>query len=83
MARYRWEPPLASADNNSTGYIHGNAKPHFFNTETGWSHCKRYWQYPLWAEEIEYTGDEKTFCKRCLKKYKKLQGVANRNKMRG
>jgi hypothetical protein len=73
MIRYRWELPLASEERNNTGYIHGNAKPHLFNNETGWSHCKRYWQEPLWAEEIEYTGIDQHFCKKCLKKYKKLQ----------
>ena len=77
MVGYRWELPLASAERNNTGYIHGNAKPHLFNIVTGWSHCKRYCQVPLWAEEIKFDGKEKYFCKRCLKKYKKLQGVAN------
>lgn len=77
MVGYRWELPLASAERNNTGYIHSNAKPHLFNIVTGWSHCKRYWQVPLWDEEIKFDGKEKYFCKRCLKKYKKLQGVAN------
>lgn len=73
MVVYRWELPLASEERNNTGYIHGNAKPHLFNGETGLSYCKRYWQAPLWAEEIEYNGIDKHFCKRCLKKYKNLQ----------
>ena len=77
MVGHRWELPLASEERNNTGYIHGNAKPHLFNTVTGWSHCKRYWQVPLGAEEIKFDGREKYFCKRCLKKYKKLQGVTN------
>lgn len=77
MVGYRWELPLASEERNNTGYIHGNAKPHLFNIVTGWSHCKRYWQVPLIAEEIKFDGKEKYFCKRCLKKYKKLQGVTN------
>lgn len=77
MVGYRWELPLASEERNNTGYIHGNAKPHLFNIVTGWSHCKRYWQAPLIAEEIKFDGKEKYFCKRCLKKYKKLQGVTN------
>lgn len=25
-----WQLPIASAENNNTGYIHGNAKPHAF-----------------------------------------------------
>lgn len=25
-----WQLPMASADNNNTGYIHGNAKTHAF-----------------------------------------------------
>lgn len=25
-----WQLPIASADNNNTGYIHGNAKTHAF-----------------------------------------------------
>lgn len=77
MVGHRWELPLASEERNNTGYIHGNAKPHLFNVVTGWSHCKRYWQVPLGAEEIKFDGKEKYFCKRCLKKYKKLQGVTN------
>lgn len=27
-----WQLPMASAENNNTGYIHGNAKPHAFAT---------------------------------------------------
>lgn len=77
MVGHRWELPLASEECNNTGYIHGNAKPHLFSAVTGWSHCKRYWQVPLEAEEIKFDGKEKHFCKRCLKKYKKLQGVTN------
>ena len=73
MVGYRWELPLASEERNNTGYIHGNAKPHLFNNVTGWSHCKKYLQEPLWAEEIEYKGTDNHFCKKCLKKYKKLQ----------
>lgn len=74
MILYRWELPLSSAEkgNNNTDYIHGNAKPHLFNSETGWSYCKQYCQMPFYAEEIEYDGIEKHFCKRCLKKYKQL-----------
>ncbi|MGG6739272.1 UNVERIFIED_CONTAM: hypothetical protein QE602_08560 [Streptococcus suis] len=73
MFSYRWELPLASEEVNSTGYIHGNAKPHLFNQVTGFSHCNRYWQVPNYAGEVEYTGIEKHFCKRCLKKYQKIQ----------
>jgi len=25
-----WQLPMVSAENNNTGYIHGNAKPHAF-----------------------------------------------------
>ena len=72
MSSYRWELPLASAELNNTGYIHGNAKPHLFDTETGWSNCNKYWQEPLFAEEVEYTGEAKYYCKKCLKKYTKI-----------
>lgn len=58
---------MASEEHNSTGYIHGNAKPHLFNTETGFSYCGRYWQAPFYAQEIEFTGVDKHFCKQCLK----------------
>jgi hypothetical protein len=73
MASFRWELPLISEELNNTGYIHGNAKPHLFNSETGLSHCKRYEQVPFYAEEIKYDGRDEYFCKKCLKKYKKLQ----------
>lgn len=73
MESYRWELPLASEEVNSTGYIHGNAKVHLFNQNTGFSHCRRYWQVPNYAGEVEYTGIEKHYCKKCLKKYKTIQ----------
>lgn len=27
-----WQLPMVSAENNNTGFIHGNAKPHAFAT---------------------------------------------------
>ncbi|MGT2951607.1 hypothetical protein BU202_08145 [Streptococcus cuniculi] len=72
---HRWELPLTSEEANSTGYIHGNAKSHLFNSETGMSYCKKYWQKPYYASEIKYTGKDRDFCKKCLKKYKRLEEV--------
>ena len=41
-----WQLPMESAENNNTGYIHGNAKPHAFavcddNLINNWSLCKK------------------------------------------
>ena len=41
-----WQLPMASAENNNTGYIHGNAKTHAFavcdDNLMNWSLCKKY-----------------------------------------
>ena len=40
-----WQLPMASAENNNTGYIHGNAKTHAFavcdDNLMNWSLCKK------------------------------------------
>lgn len=73
-----WQLPMASAENNNTGYIHGNAKPHAFavcddNLINNWSLCKKYSQYTTEFESINIEGvEEKHLCKKCLNLYKKL-----------
>lgn len=73
-----WQFPMASAENNNTGYIHGNAKPHAFavcddNLINNWSLCKKYSQYTTEFESINIEGvEEKHLCKKCLNLYKKL-----------
>jgi hypothetical protein len=74
-----WQLPMASAENNNTGYIHGNAKPHAFavcddNLINNWSLCKKYSQYTTEFESINIEGvEEKHLCKKCLNLYKKLE----------
>lgn len=74
-----WQLPMASAENNnSTGYIHGNAKPHAFavcdDNLMNWSLCKKYGQYSKEYETINIEGaKEKHLCKKCLNAYKKLK----------
>ena len=73
-----WQLPMVSAENNNTGYIHGNAKPHAFATcddnLINWSLCKKYGQYTTEYETINIEGvEEKHLCKKCLNAYKKLK----------
>ena len=74
-----WQLPMASAENNNTGYIHGNAKSHAFavcddNLINNWSLCKKYSQYTTEFESINIEGvEEKHLCKKCLNAYKKLK----------
>ena len=54
---------MASAENNnSTGYIHGNAKTHAFavcgDNLMNWSLCKKYGQYSKEYETINIEGVE-------------------------
>lgn len=72
VPKFRWEVPDTSLS-TSTGYIHGNTKIHLFNIETGESVCKKYWQRPLFYDEMEYLENDECFCKRCLRKYKKTR----------
>ena len=80
-----WQLPMASAENNnSTGYIHGNAKPHAFVASDDklmeWSLCKRYGQYTKEYESINIEGaKEKHLCKKCLNSYKKLKKKEGNN----
>lgn len=73
-----WQLPMVSAENNNTGYIHGNAKTHAFavcdDNLTNWSLCKKYGQYSKEYETINIEGvEEKHLCKKCLNAYKKLK----------
>ena len=73
-----WQLPMVSADNNNTGYIHGNAKPHAFvvcdNNFIHDSLCKKYSQWTKEYETINIEGvEEKHLCKKCLDSYKKLK----------
>lgn len=66
-----WQLPMVSADNNNTGYIHGNAKHHAFvvcdNNFIHDSLCKKYSQWTKEYETINIEGvEEKHLCKKCL-----------------
>lgn len=79
-----WQLPMASADNNNTGYIHGNAKPHIFVVRDdelmNWSLCKKYGQYTKEYETFNIEGvEEKHLCKKCLDSYKKLKKKEENN----
>lgn len=72
-----WQLPMVSAENNNTGYIHGNAKTHAFvvcdDNLMNWSLCKKYGQYSKEFETINIEGvEEKYLCKKCLERYKKI-----------
>ena len=72
LSKFRWEIPDTSSS-TSTGHIHRNTKVHLFNIKTGKSVCNKYRQQPLFYDEVEYTGNDDCYCKKCLKKYKKLE----------
>ena len=79
-----WQLPIASAENNNTDYIHGNAKPHAFaicdDNLMNWSLCKKYGQYSKEYETINIEGIEgKHLCKKCLNSYKKLKKKEGNN----
>lgn len=66
-----WQFPVASAEHNNTGHIHGNAKIHafkFFDDNTmDWSLCGKYGQYCGEIEDIDVSDiDERHLCKKCL-----------------
>lgn len=67
-----WQNPIESYENNSTGYIHGNAKVHLF-FENWQSACKRYEQDVNFYNDVENI-EEKECCKKCWKKYIELTG---------
>lgn len=80
-----WQLPMASEENNNTGYIHGNAKPHAFapsdDNLISWSLCKKYGQYSKEYETINVEGvEEKYLCKKCLNSYKRLKKKEENNK---
>lgn len=69
-----WQLPMASAEKNSTGYIHGNAKAHLF-MEDWVSVCGRYEQDVNYYDDIDETEiNKKGCCKKCWKKYIELIG---------
>lgn len=79
-----WQLPMVSAENNNTGCIHGNAKPHAFVTCDDnlikWSLCKKYSQYSKEYETINIEEvEEKHLCKKCLNSYKKLKKKEGNN----
>ena len=79
-----WQLPIESADNNNTGYIHGNAKTHAFvvcsDNLVHDSLCKRYGQYTKYFETFDIEGlEEKELCKKCLNAYKKLKKKEGNN----
>lgn len=79
-----WQLPMVSAENNNTGCIHGNAKPHAFATcddnLVNRSLCKKYSQYSKEYETINIEEvEEKHLCKKCLNSYKKLKKKEGNN----
>ena len=79
-----WQLPMASADNNNTGYVHGNAKTHAFvvcsDNLMHDSLCKKYSQGAKYFETINIEGvEEKHLCKKCLNAYKKLKKKEENN----
>lgn len=73
-----WQLPIESAENNSTGYIHGNAKIHAFvvcaENLMHVSLCKRYRQCTKQFGVFNVKGvEEKRLCKKCFDSYKKLK----------
>ena len=80
-----WQLPMVSAENNNTGYIHGNAKTHAFvvcdDNLMDWSLCKKYCQYSKEFEAINIEEvEEKHLCKKCLNSYKRLKKKEENNK---
>lgn len=80
-----WQLPMASAETNNTGYIHGNAKTHAFavcdDNLMNWSLCKKYGQYTTEYDSINIEGVEgKHLCKKCLNSCKKLKKKEGNNK---
>lgn len=73
---FHWQLPMASAERNNTGYIHGNAKPHLFG-EDGWCLCHKYCQDISCVDDIKGIYDDEMmsdlFCKSCFKKMSSLK----------
>lgn len=73
---FHWQLPVASAEHNNTGYIHGNAKPHLFG-EDGWCLCHKYCQDISCVDDIKDIYDDEMmsdlFCKSCFKKMSSLR----------
>lgn len=74
-SNYRWEVPDTS-ESRGVDYIDRRTKAHLFNMETGYSVCRYHFRYKIGAQdEVEYNGRDEYYCKKCLKKYKKLKEV--------
>lgn len=76
-----WQMPIESAENNSTGYVHGNAKIHAFvvcaDNLVHDSLCKKYSQCTKQFGSFNIEAiEEKQLCKKCLNSYKKLKKKA-------
>lgn len=75
-----WQLPMASAEKNSTGYIHGNAKVHLF-IDSYDSVCGRYEQDVNYYDDADESEiNERDCCKKCWKKYIELtenRGIKN------
>lgn len=73
---FHWQLPVASAEHNNTGYIHGNAKPHLFG-EDGWCLCHKYCQDISCVDDVKGIYDDEMmsdlFCKSCFKKMSLLR----------
>ena len=73
---FHWQLPVASAEHNNTGYIHGNAKPHLFG-EDGWCLYHKYCQDISCVDDIKGIYDDEMmsdlFCKSCFKKMSSLR----------
>ena len=76
-----WQLPMVSAENNNTGCIHGNAKPHAFTTcDDNLVNWSLYSQYSKEYETINIEKvEEKHLCKKCLNSYKKLKKKEGNN----
>ena len=80
-----WQLPMGSVEHDSTGYVHGNAKPHAFvvydDENVSDSLCKKYSQCANEYENINIEEvDEKHLCKKCWNSYKKLKKKEENNK---
>ena len=73
---FHWQLPVASDERNTTGYTHGNTKPHLFG-EDGWCLCHKYFQDVSCVDDIEGIYDDEMminlFCKSCFKKLSSLK----------
>lgn len=78
---FHWQLPVASDERNTTGYTHGNTKPHLFG-EDGWCLCHKYWQDISCFDDIEGIYDDEMmsnlFCKSCFRKMTSIENHRGR-----